>query len=149
MSKTVPFQTIQFSISIQLKWKYTLIVKNIQFSQTVLIWTIQFSISMQFYFTHRYNPCQSGPGSDGNEGVFHIPQSSSITGTSPSDCLVSYLRHSFGVVLPLSREAVDVFYSSSRLGNILLVMEGLVKYIPYHGDWQGRKNIQWIPWELI
>ena len=33
---------------------------------------------------------QSGPGSDGNEGVLHIPQSSSITGTSLSDCLVSY-----------------------------------------------------------
>ena len=33
---------------------------------------------------------QSGPGSDGNEGVLHIPQSSSTTGTSPSDCLVSY-----------------------------------------------------------
>ena len=26
------------------------------------------------------NPDQSGPGSDGNEGVLHIPQSSSITG---------------------------------------------------------------------
>ena len=36
---------------------------------------------------------QSGPGSDGNEGVLCIPQSSSIIGTSPSDCLVgeSYL----------------------------------------------------------
>ena len=33
---------------------------------------------------------QSGPGSDGNEGLFHIPKSSSITGASPSDCLVSY-----------------------------------------------------------
>ena len=31
---------------------------------------------------------QSGPGSDGNEGVLHIPQSSSIIGAS--DCLVSY-----------------------------------------------------------
>ena len=29
---------------------------------------------------------QSGPGSDGNDGVLRIPQSSSITGTSPSDC---------------------------------------------------------------
>ena len=27
-------------------------------------------------------PGQSGPGSDGNEGVFHIPQSSNITGAS-------------------------------------------------------------------
>ena len=35
-------------------------------------------------------PGQSGPGNDGNEGVFRIPQSSNITGTSPSDCLVSY-----------------------------------------------------------
>ena len=26
------------------------------------------------------------PGSDGNEGVLHIPQSSRVTGTSPSDC---------------------------------------------------------------
>ena len=36
------------------------------------------------------SPGQSGPGSDVNEGVFRIPQSSSITGTSPSDYLVSY-----------------------------------------------------------
>ena len=53
MSKTVPFQTIQFSICTQFKCKYSLIVKTflfqaITFSQTVLIQTIQFSISMQF-----------------------------------------------------------------------------------------------------
>ena len=41
-------------------------------------------------------PGQSGPGSDDNEGVLCIPQSSSITGTSPSDCLVSYQGHSLG-----------------------------------------------------
>ena len=28
-------------------------------------------------------PGQSGPGSDGNEGVLHILQSSNITGTLP------------------------------------------------------------------
>ena len=38
----------------------------------------------------------SGPGSNGNERVFHIPQCSSNTGTSPSDYLVSYPRHSLG-----------------------------------------------------
>ena len=38
-------------------------------------------------------PGQSEPGSDDNEGVLCIPQSSSITGTSPSDCLVSYPGH--------------------------------------------------------
>ena len=36
---------------------------------------------------------QSGPGSDGNKRVLRIPQSSSITRTSPSDCLVSYPGH--------------------------------------------------------
>ena len=39
-------------------------------------------------------PGQSGPGSDGNKGVFRIPQISSITGASPSDYFVSYPRHS-------------------------------------------------------
>ena len=39
-------------------------------------------------------PGQSGPGSNGNDGVPHIPQSSSITGTSPSDCLVLDPEHS-------------------------------------------------------
>ena len=36
---------------------------------------------------------KSRPGSDDNEGVLQIPQSSSITGTSPSDCSVSYPGH--------------------------------------------------------
>ena len=57
-------------------------------------------------------PGQSGPGSDGSVGVLHIPQSSSITGTSPSDCLVSYPEYLFGGVLPLCRGAVGEFYSS-------------------------------------
>ena len=39
-------------------------------------------------------PGQSGPRSDGNEGVLRIPQNSSIAGTSPSDCLVSYPGYS-------------------------------------------------------
>ena len=35
-------------------------------------------------------PGQSGPESDGNEGVLGISQISSITEALPSDCLVSY-----------------------------------------------------------
>ena len=34
-------------------------------------------------------PGQSGPGSNGNERVLHIPQNFSITGISRSDCLES------------------------------------------------------------
>ena len=48
---------------------------------------------------------QSGPRSDGNEGVLCILRSSSISGTSPLDCLMSYLEHSFVVrgLTPLQR----------------------------------------------
>ena len=38
-------------------------------------------------------PGQSVPGSNDDEGVFHIPQSSNITGASPWDCLISYPGH--------------------------------------------------------
>ena len=66
----------------------------IQFSQVVIIQTIQFSISIQFDSIEAQLggiiPGQSEPGSNGNEGVLYIPQSSSIIGTSPSDYLVSY-----------------------------------------------------------
>ena len=53
-------------------------------------------------------PGQSGPGSNGNEGVLRIPQSPSITGTSRLDCLVSYPGHSLvyvcvGGLTPLQR----------------------------------------------
>ena len=41
-------------------------------------------------------PGQSGPGSDGNEGTVYFPQSSSTTGASTSDCLVSYPGHLLG-----------------------------------------------------
>ena len=61
-------------------------------------------------------PGQSGPGSNGNEGVLYIPESSSITRTSPSDCLVSYLGHWLVGVLPLCKGTVGVFYNPSRLG---------------------------------
>ena len=36
---------------------------------------------------------QSRLGSNGNEGVLHIPQSSGITGALPSDCLLTYTGH--------------------------------------------------------
>ena len=58
---------------------------------------------------------QSGHGSDGNEGVPCILQSSSIIDASPSDCLVSSRTLIKGVLL-LCRDSVNVFYSPSRLG---------------------------------
>ena len=51
-------------------------------------------------------PDQSEPGSDGDKGVLRIPQSSSITGTSPSDRL-SQSSNTLGkcmnpIILPLA-----------------------------------------------
>ena len=81
--------------------------------QTVLLQAIQFSISMQFssiWLVYRAlsgatTSGQSGPGSDGNKGALRILQSSSITGTSPSDYLVPYPEHSVlgGDFTPLQR----------------------------------------------
>ena len=72
-------------------------------------------------------PGKSGPGSDGNEGVLCIPQSSSTAGTSPSDCFVSYPGHSLGGgVLTLCREAVGVFYGPSLLGKCYFVVNDIV-----------------------
>ena len=53
-------------------------------------------------------PGQSGPGSDGNKGILCIPQSSSITGTSALDCLVSYPGYSL-VGSYLSAEVQSVY----------------------------------------
>ena len=93
--------------------------------QTVLFQTIQFSISILFNSVWPIDRTlsgattrdQSGPVNNGNKGVLRILQSSSITGASPSDCLVSYPRHSLRV-LPLCRDSVGVFYSPSWPGQI-------------------------------
>ena len=53
-------------------------------------------------------PGQSGPGSNSNEGGLRIPQSSSITGTLPSNCLMSYPGHSLGGPYP-SAEVQSVY----------------------------------------
>ena len=107
MSKTVLFQTIQFSISTQFKCENSKLSKP-WFSY---IWTIARTQS------DATTPGQSGPGSNSNEGVLRISQSFSITGTSPSDFSESYPGHSFEGVLPLCRGAISVFYSPRILGN--------------------------------
>ena len=95
-------------------------------SKTVLFQAIQSRISTQFSsispidrtLSGTTTPSQSVLWSDGNEGVLSIPQSFSITGTSPPDCLESHPEHSWrGVDLPLCRKAVGVFYTPSRLGS--------------------------------
>ena len=97
LSQTVLIQTIQFSISIV----FVYIQLNVK---TVLFQAIQISISTQFSSIWRIDRTLSGaitlgqsrPGSDSNEEILCIPQRSSITGTSPSDCLMSLQEHLLG-----------------------------------------------------
>ena len=64
------------------------------------IWSIDRTLSSAV------TPGQSGPWSDGTEGVLRVSQSSSITKASPSDFLVSYQGHSLvGGLNPLQRSS--------------------------------------------
>ena len=76
--KVIPFQTIQFRMSTQ--------ISSIRPIDSTLLGAI--------------NLDQSGPGSD-DKDVLNIPQCSSITATSPSDCLVSYTEHSLQALTTL------------------------------------------------
>ena len=77
-------------------------------SKKVLFKTIQLSISTQFSSiwpierSYEVLPFQAKVdlGAIANEGVLHIPQRSSVTGTLPSDCLVSKSGHSLGESYP-------------------------------------------------
>ena len=97
MLKTVLFN--QFSLA-----EYSFFVYTQLNVKTVIFQTIQFSIGTQFSsiwprertLPGTTNLGQSGPRGDGNKGVLHIPQRSSITGASTSDHLVSYPGHSMG-----------------------------------------------------
>ena len=87
-------------------------------------------------------PGQSGPGSDGNEGVLCIPQSPSITGTSSSDCLVSLPGHSLGGVLtPLQRCSRCILQSQPTgqrdFGDAIYIYIYIYIYIVQH---QGKMS---------
>ena len=59
---------------------------------------------------------QTGPGSNGNEEVLSILQSSSITGASPSDCFVSYPGHLLGLESYLLAEKQSVYFTAPTNG---------------------------------
>ena len=99
---------------------------------TVLFQVIQFSKSTHFSSISPIDrtlsgataPGQSGPGGDDNEGVLRIPQSFSITGITPSDCLVLYPGRTLEGVLPFCR---SVFSSLSQLGTRTEVSQYFLK----------------------
>ena len=74
-------------------------------------------------------PGQNGPGSDGNEGTLYIPQISSITGASWSDCLVSYPGHS--LERSYSSAEIQSVYSMApaKWAGILMIIGVIVTFI--------------------
>ena len=114
MSKTIVFQTIQFSISAH-------------FSS---IWLIVRALS------DTTTPRHSGPEGDGYEGVLCIPQSSSsITGTSPSDCLM-YIRTLIGgrVLTPIQMSSWYILLpqSAGQLCQVVLGITYLYSKMSYY-----------------
>ena len=78
---------------------------------------------------------QSEPGSDSNEGIIRIPQCSNITGTSPSDCLVSHPRHTFGKSY-LSAE-MQLVYSITPADRASDYMRVFMYYYKYQSNEQN------------
>ena len=60
-------------------------------------------------------PAYCGPGSDVNEGVLYIPQTSRITEAWPSDCLMSYPGHLFWRGSYPSAEMQAVYSTAKKL----------------------------------
>ena len=92
-------------------------------SKTVIFQTIQFSVITEFSSIWPYRtlsstttPGQNGPGSDSSEEEQRILPNSIITEGSSSDYLVSYPGHLPGKPYSLCRDAVTVFYSPCWLG---------------------------------
>ena len=84
----------------------------------------------------------SGPGSNGNVGVLYIPQSSSIAGASPSDCLESFPGYSsvVGHLTPLQRCSRCILQSQpTGLFNV-------IKKCVWCNSYQSRKWIPWAEW---
>ena len=109
---SVLFQTVNFSRITQFNRQ-----------KPVLFQTIQFSISMQFSsnwsidraLSGATTPGQNEPGSDGNERVLLIPQSSCNTGTSSSDYLVSYQDTRLGWGSYSSAEVQSVYSTAPSI----------------------------------
>ena len=86
------------------------------------------------------SPGESGPGSDGTEGVLCTPPNSTITGASLSNFLVSFPGHSSGEPF-----VFGVFCSSSRLccGRNPLRTFQEIEIWPYYQMLSAQTRLLW------
>ena len=99
------FKYCYVSVTIQLNISHLFTQLN---DRKIIFQAIQFSLNRTL--SGATTPGQSGPGSDGSDGVLRIPQSSGIIRASTLGCLLSYPRDSLvGGVLHFCRDATDFF----------------------------------------
>ena len=94
---------------------------------------------------------QSGPGSDGNEGVLYIPQISSITGALPSDCLVLYpgqLVVEVGV-LPLCIDAYSITPKLQHYWRLTISFLSVISGYLLGVRWGGVTPLQRCIWRIL
>ena len=118
MSKTVLFQTIQFSIS----------------SQFSSIWIIDKSLS------GATTQSKSGPESNRNKEEHRTPQNSSITGTSLSDCLESFLGHSLVVGGVFPSAEIQLVYSAAPADCAYRVLNMTLDFTWW---WDSSSRVLW------
>ena len=99
------------------------------------------------------NRSQSRPRSDGNEEVLRIPQSTSITGASPSDPLVSYPGHSLLGSYP-SAEIQLVYFTASddwAISPLCFILRSSVEEASTSRvySWNQRKRILDMKWRRL
>ena len=75
------------------KWFQVLLYNSHNLTSVIFLHTVCSIWSIDRTLSSATTPGQSGPGSNGNEGVLHIPQISKAE-APPSDGLMSYPGHS-------------------------------------------------------
>ena len=115
VNQTVLFQTIQFSIQKQFHFKQFSLALILSLNvKAALFQEIQFSIGTQLSSIWPIDRTLSGSTTLGQGGT-PLPQSSSITGTSLSDCLMSQSGHSLGGSPSLLKRSSLCILHPSRL----------------------------------
>ena len=80
------------SFWLPVKWFQLLLYNRHNLTSIICLNTVCYTSPIDRALSGTTTLGQNESGSNGNEGVLFIPQSSSINGALPSDCLVSYIQ---------------------------------------------------------
>ena len=89
-------------------------------------------------------PSQSGPESNGNEGVLRIHESSSTVGGSTTDCLLSYAGQSWGRGSYPCAEMQSVYFTAPADWTINQLINQSNRYCKFASEW----TLKWWQWRM-